>query len=245
MNVINIISCGVGSLSQILLKSINNLFYSNFIIYDSLINLNLLNFSNILSIKLLVGKRFNQYSILKKTIYNLIKISYNKYLILCKLKSGDINFFSRINNEINYYNSNFINYIIIPGITTFISSFCKLNWFLSKRYNISNILFITYFNNNNFIKINKNFLNKIVIYYMINNNYYYIFNSIEKKFYRKKYFCFIESCNYIFEHIFIFNIYDYLFYINENFLKFNLPKILIIGDIYSYINIYKLYINII
>lgn len=225
-----------------MLKSLNNIYFSNFIFYDSLIGLNLLNFSNKYSNKLLIGKRFNQYSILKKTIYLLIFISYKKYRFISKLKSGDINFFSRINNEINFFKNNYINYIIVPGITTFVTVFSNLNWFFTKRFNISSILFVTYFNNNSLLKINKNFLNKTIIYYMINNNFYYIFEFFNKNIINNFYFCFVENFNYISEHIYVFNFFDFIFYINKNFLKYNFPKLLIFGKIYNYFNI-NLFIN--
>lgn len=124
-------------------------------------------------------------------------------------------------------------------MTVFLSSFYILKWFLTIRFSISTILFITYFNSN-LIKFNQNYLNKIIIYYMINNNIKYIINTLLNN--KILYFCLIENFNFLNEYIYIFNINDYIFYINFNFFIYNSVKILIIGELNNYINIDNLFL---
>lgn len=75
---------------------------------------------------------------------------------------------------------------------------------------------------------------------MINNNIKYIINNILNT--KIFYFCLVENFNFLNEFIYIYNIYDYNFYINFNFFLFNSIKILIVGELNNYINIYNLFL---
>ncbi len=240
--IIFIIGLGLNYLNYILFKFINIFYISKIIFYDSLLNINFLNFLPLLSKKIIIGKKFNQKSIFKKTFYLKYKLSLKKFLIISRFKSGDINFYGRINCEIIYINSFKYFFYIITGITTSISSLNILNFFLTYRINLSNIIFITYLNNINIFKFFKCFLNKIIIYYMINNNIFYFIDYLTYNL--NIYYIFLcEISNFYSEHLFFFNFYDILkLKIYNNFLFFKYPKYLILNNFLNFINILNFFI---
>ncbi|WP_259292865.1 hypothetical protein [Candidatus Nasuia deltocephalinicola] len=240
--IIFIIGLGLNYLNYILFKFINIFYISKIIFYDSLLNINFLNFLPLLSKKIIIGKKFNQKSLFKKTFYLKYKLSLKKFLIISRFKSGDINFYGRVNCEIVYINSFKYFFFIITGITSSISSLNILNFFLTYRINLSNITFITYLNNINIFKFFKCFLNKTVIYYMINNNIFYF---IEYLIYDLNiYYIFLcEISNFYSEHFFFFNFYDISkLKIYNNFLFFKYPKYLILNNFLNFINLINFFI---
>lgn len=213
-----------------------NVFYiSNILLYDSLINLNFLNYSFLLIKKILIGKKYNQNSLFKKTLYLSFLIYCKKFLVIVRLKNGDVNFFSRINNEILFLKSSKIFFLILTGSTTSLNSLNILNFFLTYRFNFSNIIFAIYLNNINIFKIFNCFLNKTIIYYMINNNIIHLFSYLESI---NIYFLFFSELSGFFtEHAYFFNFYDLYLKILDNFLFFKFPKYVIINNFFNFINL--------
>ncbi|XXS36722.1 MAG: hypothetical protein ACSHUF_00330 [Candidatus Nasuia deltocephalinicola] len=224
----------------LLFNFLNVFFISNIILYDSLINLNFFCYFFLFSKKILIGKKFNQKSIFKKTLYLNYIISLKKFKIFSRLKCGDINFFSRINNELIFVNSYKIFFLIFTGSSVSLNSINIINYFLTYRFNFSNILFIIYLNNLNIFKIFNCFLNKTIIYYMINNNIFYLLNYF---FYFNLYYLFFsEFSGFYNENSYFFNFYDLKLNILINFLSYKSPKYLIINNFFNFINLFNFFI---
>lgn len=233
-----ILGLGLNVFNLFVFKFINLIYISKIFFYDSLINLNFLNYFFFFIKKILTGKRYCQSSILKKTLYLFYFLSLKKYKIISRLKCGDVNFFSRINNDLIFLFSNKIIFYVLNNFSTSFYSFNILNFFLTYRFNFSNIIFITYLNFLNIFKMLNCFLNKVIIYYMINNNILFFFNFFKLSLYFY-YLIFLESLNFFTEHLYIFNIYDLFIEILDNFLIFKLPKYLIINNFFKFLNIFN------
>lgn len=236
-----LIGVGFNILNFILFKFLNILYICKNFFYDSLFNINFFNYCFFINKKILIGKKHNQLSILKKTIYIKYFISFYKFFIFSRVKSGDINFFSRINNEILFLTSFKIFFLILSNITIPLYSLNYFNFFLTYRFNFSNIIFFIYLNNLNVFKFYKCFLNKTIIYYMVNNNIFYFLYSLND--FKLYYIFFSELSSFYSEHIFFFNLKDLYLDILFNFLFFKYPKYIIINNFFNFINLINFKVN--
>ena len=109
---------GPGDLKQITLKVYQALKQADVIIYDSLVNKNLLSIANKSSKKIFGGKTKNKRACSQREINEwMVYYAKNKMRVL-RLKGGDPSFFSRGSQEIHFLKKNQIKYKIFSGITS-------------------------------------------------------------------------------------------------------------------------------
>ncbi len=109
---------GPGSIKQVTLKVYQAIKQADIIIYDSLVNKELLKISKKSAKKIFGGKTKNQRACSQKEI-NEWMVSYakrNKKVL--RLKGGDPSFFSRGSQEINFLKKKKVKYKVFSGITS-------------------------------------------------------------------------------------------------------------------------------
>ena len=113
------IGAGPGDVELITLKAVRALEKSNVVLYDRLVNPEILDlYTSPFCKKIFVGKEgYNQNS-LKQSEVNEILLDYAlKEPIVSRLKGGDVSIFANIMDELYTLKKNSIHYEIIPGIT--------------------------------------------------------------------------------------------------------------------------------
>ncbi|ADM89750.1 putative uroporphyrin-III C-methyltransferase [Candidatus Zinderia insecticola CARI] len=205
------IGAGPGISNFINLKALKYLIFSNIILFDFLITKKNI-YSSIYSIKISIGKRIGKKNIFQNNINNLIKFYYFKYNKISRFKGGNPIIFSNIKSEVNILKILNINYLIIPGLNSGLSSlslffnifnnifFRFIILFTFKKKNIKNIFnFI-----NNFILVKYMFRNKIKILLknlILNgynlNNFLFLIENISLKKERIFYIKIINIINYL------------------------------------------------
>ncbi len=109
---------GPGDVRQITLKVYQVIKQADVIIYDSLVNEELLNISKKSSKKIFGGKTKNKRACSQKEINEwMVHYAKNKMRVL-RLKGGDPSFFSRGSQEISFLKEKRIEYRIFSGITS-------------------------------------------------------------------------------------------------------------------------------
>ncbi len=113
-----IASAGPGSVDLITLNLINILKLADVVIYDALVNEEILSFCK-KNVKLIYAGKIKEKRACTQTEINdwLVKYSHKKNRVL-RLKSGDVSFFSRASQEINFLKKNNIKINIFSGITS-------------------------------------------------------------------------------------------------------------------------------
>ena len=109
---------GPGSLEQVTLKVYEAISKADVIIYDSLVNENILKNSNKSVVKIFGGKTKNKRACSQSEINEWMVYHAKKNKKVLRLKGGDPSFFSRGSQEIEYLKKNKIKYKIFSGITS-------------------------------------------------------------------------------------------------------------------------------
>lgn len=175
-----IIGCGPGDKSLLTVKADKILKKVDAILYDELVNKEIVISANS-KIKINVGKRKGQHTYQQEEInYKMIKLIENG-LNVARLKGGDPSIFANLYSELKYIKSNFINYEIIPGITSATAAACYAEIPLTIKNKYSYTVFSTgYPIKNAFLPTNK--FKGTIVYYMCGET----LNQIVKKLIRKK-----------------------------------------------------------
>ena len=110
------------------------------IIYDALVNRSILNFAKNTTILIYAGKTKDGKSCTQNQINSwLLKFSKEKKRVL-RLKSGDISFFSRISQEVNFLKNNKVKIQVFSGITSSQASFEALETNFLNKAKICNFM---------------------------------------------------------------------------------------------------------
>lgn len=138
-----IIGAGPGNKDLLTLKALNVLKDSDCILYDCLVNEDILKDFNCK--KILVGKRKNKKYMEQEEINikmaRLAQIGYK----VSRLKGGDPTVFAQISEEIKFLKRNYINYEIIPGVSSFTGAACYAELPLTEKNKRSYFLVSTGF----------------------------------------------------------------------------------------------------
>lgn len=118
---ITLVGAGPGDIELITLKGINALKTANVVLYDALVNKEILEFAPEGAVKIYVGKRNNHHSYTQEQINNLIVDMAHTYGHVVRLKGGDSFVFGRGQEELNYANTFNIETSVVPGISSSIS----------------------------------------------------------------------------------------------------------------------------
>ena len=112
------IGAGIGGIEYLTIKAHDILCQGQVILYDALVDPNLLDIVPDDCVKISVGKRGGQASTSQQSINELLLRYSQKYERVIRLKSGDIGIFGRINEELSCIKSIKVNYELVPGISS-------------------------------------------------------------------------------------------------------------------------------
>lgn len=128
-----LVGAGPGNKELITLKAKSCLEYANVVLYDDLVNKDILDFAIRANEKIYVGKRDGRHSISQEEINRLIY----KYVLagknVVRLKGGEPLVFGRAQEEIDYLKRRFVNVEVINGITSAFAAGASLNISLTNR----------------------------------------------------------------------------------------------------------------
>jgi uroporphyrin-III C-methyltransferase len=115
---LTVVGAGPGDPELITVKAINALSEADVVLYDALVNRELLKYVPIESKKIFVGKRKNVHAYSQEKINELIVQNAFKYGRVVRLKGGDPFVFGRGSEEIEYAEAFNIETAIVPGISS-------------------------------------------------------------------------------------------------------------------------------
>lgn len=115
---LTVVGAGPGDPELITIKAINALSEADVVLYDALVNKELLKYAPLESIKIFVGKRKNKHEYTQEQINNLIIDSAFKHGRVVRLKGGDPFVFGRGSEEIQFAEAFNIETAIVPGISS-------------------------------------------------------------------------------------------------------------------------------
>lgn len=115
---LTVVGAGPGDAELITLKAINALSEADVILYDALINKELLKYAPIDALKIYVGKRKNKHEYTQEEINNLIVDYAFTHGRVVRLKGGDPFVFGRGSEEILHAEAFNIETAIVPGISS-------------------------------------------------------------------------------------------------------------------------------
>lgn len=118
---ITLVGAGPGDIELITLKGINALKTADVVLFDALVNKELLDYAPKDAVKIYVGKRNHQHAYSQDQINQLLVEMALKYGHVVRLKGGDSFVFGRGQEELNYANVFNIETSVVPGISSSIS----------------------------------------------------------------------------------------------------------------------------
>lgn len=121
MGKVYITGAGPGDIELLTLKALRVIQYADVILYDRLINNDILSFAKKDTLFVYVGKEDGKHTIPQQEINYLLYKYATEYNIVVRLKGGDPFIFGRGSEEALYLASKGIEFEIIPGITSAIA----------------------------------------------------------------------------------------------------------------------------
>ncbi|TDO22337.1 uroporphyrinogen-III C-methyltransferase [Pedobacter duraquae] len=118
---ITLVGAGPGDPDLITMKGVKAIRAANVILYDALVNVEILDYANPDALKICVGKRSGQHSHTQEEINQLMVSSALTYGHVVRLKGGDPFVFGRGYEELNYAADYSIPAVAIPGLSSSIS----------------------------------------------------------------------------------------------------------------------------
>ncbi len=118
---ITLVGAGPGDIELITLKGINALKTADVVLFDALVNNEILDYTPKNTIKIYVGKRNSKHAYSQDQINQLLVEMALKYGHVVRLKGGDSFVFGRGQEELNYANAFNIQTLVVPGISSSIS----------------------------------------------------------------------------------------------------------------------------
>jgi uroporphyrinogen III methyltransferase/synthase len=136
-----LVGAGPGEVDLLTIKAKECLYYADVILYDDLINPEILEFASKNSTKIYVGKRNGKHSIEQEEINKMLYKFALEGKNVARLKGGDPLVFGKAQEEINYLLERFVSVEIINGISAAFSSAATLGISLTNRKYGSRIIF--------------------------------------------------------------------------------------------------------
>lgn len=118
---LTVVGAGPGDPELITIKAINALSEADVVLYDALVNRELLKYAPLEAKKLFVGKRKDKHEVSQEEINQLIVKNALQYGRVVRLKGGDPFVFGRGGEEIAYAEAFNIETAIVPGISSSIA----------------------------------------------------------------------------------------------------------------------------
>ncbi len=138
-----LVGAGPGDPELITLKALNLLKKAEVILYDSLLNIEILNYAPKTCKKIFVGKRFNKHSLKQNELNELLYQNAIKYTFVIRLKGGDPFIFGRGGEEVMFLQNKNIAVEVIPGITTAVAASATLQVALTHRNLGQSVIFLS------------------------------------------------------------------------------------------------------
>lgn len=228
-NTVIITGAGPGSKKLITLKLKYILGLSDVVIYDALVNKSILKLCNKKTILIYAGKTKKQ-SCTQSDINNLMLKYVNKNKRVLRLKGGDVSFFSRGSQEIEFLKKNKINFQVFSAISSSQASLNAINQNFFNEHKICN-LFTGHKKVNSKSKIvDYNFLSKnngkIFIYMGVSQIKEIIKNLVLKGINTSEKVSIVKNASLTNQKIFKTNIRNCVSFIKKN--KITSPAIIII-----------------
>ena len=117
-----LVGAGPGDSGLITLRGLKLIQKADVIIYDYLVNKDLLNYSRKEAELIYVGKQASKHELPQYDINSLLVEKANKGGIIVRLKGGDPFIFGRGGEEAEFLYENGIDFEIVPGVTSAISA---------------------------------------------------------------------------------------------------------------------------
>lgn len=118
---LSVVGAGIGDPELITLKAVNALRSADVVLYDALVNEELLDYAPPQAIKIYVGKRLHHKAFTQDEINDLIVSYAHDYGHVVRLKGGDPFVFGRGHEEMQYAQQHGIQTAYIPGISSAIA----------------------------------------------------------------------------------------------------------------------------
>ncbi|CAI8232846.1 MAG: Uroporphyrinogen-III C-methyltransferase [Formosa sp. Hel1_33_131] len=115
---LTVVGAGPGDSELITLKAIRAISSADVILYDALVNSELLEYASSTSEKIFVGKRRGCYSYQQEQINDLIVAKANRYGHVVRLKGGDPFVFGRGSEELEFAQKHHLETEVVPGISS-------------------------------------------------------------------------------------------------------------------------------
>ena len=115
---LTVVGAGPGDPELITLKAIKAISTANVILYDALVNSELLKYASSIAEKIFVGKRRGCYSYQQEQINDLIVAKAQRHGHVVRLKGGDSFVFGRGSEEIEFAQQNDLQTEVVPGISS-------------------------------------------------------------------------------------------------------------------------------
>ena len=115
---LTVVGAGPGDPELITLKAINAIRSADVILYDALVNSELLEYASSSTEKIFVGKRRGYYSYQQEQINDLIVTKAQQYGHVVRLKGGDPFVFGRGSEELEFAQLHALQTEVVPGISS-------------------------------------------------------------------------------------------------------------------------------
>ncbi len=143
MNKVYLIGAGPGAADLITLRGARLLEQADVVLYDALVQPELLAMVNPKAQLIAVGKRCQQLSTDQAFINRALVEAAQNHAVVVRLKGGDPMIFGRAQEEIAALNAAGIDYEIVPGITSALAAAAELGVSLTQRGVSRNVVFVT------------------------------------------------------------------------------------------------------
>lgn len=229
---VTLVGAGPGDKDLITLKGVKAIQNADIILYDALVNLEILEYAKKNTACIYVGKRFNNHKFSQQEINELLVEKALEYGHVVRLKGGDPFIFGRGGEEINYIESHNIPTEIIPGISSALAVPAMQGIPLTLRNINESFWVITGTASNGEISKDIAFGAKssaTLVILMGLRNFSHIINEIKKHRHKFTPFAIIQNGTLPNEKIVIDTIHNYKNAIDK--IDYALPGIIVIGDV--------------
>ena len=138
-----LIGAGPGAADLITLRGARLLASADVVLYDALVQAELLEMANPTALMIPVGKRCRQLSTDQRFINRALVEAALHHAVVVRLKGGDPMIFGRALEEISSLQAAGIEYEIVPGITSALAAAAELGVSLTQRGVSRNVVFVT------------------------------------------------------------------------------------------------------
>jgi uroporphyrin-III C-methyltransferase len=143
MGKVYLIGAGPGAADLITLRGARLLALADVVLYDALVQPELLEMANPAARLIAVGKRCLQLSTDQRFINRALVEAARSHAVVVRLKGGDPMIFGRAQEEMTALQEAGIEYEIVPGITTALAAAAELGVSLTQRGVSRNVVFVT------------------------------------------------------------------------------------------------------